>query len=143
MGQEMPRVIPQVIAAMKSDPSISGLVGTQVYADYPPQGVDHTFVIVSTVSGIAHGTISNCQVRAYSARLSVDVVCNTRSEAEGCIEAIEDTLDGFTSTDASYPIQGITLDGGMSWDLLTPKDGSDERSFICSQDYQIHYRRLN
>jgi hypothetical protein len=59
------------------------------------------------------------------------------------IEAVEDVLDGFTSVDADFPIQGTTLDGGMSWEMLTPKDGSDERAFICTQDYQVHYRRNN
>ena len=139
----MPRIIPQVIAALRADPVVSGLVGDKVFADYPPQGVDHSFIIVTIPSGMAHGTISNCQVRAYSARLSVDVVCDTRAITEACIEAVEDILDGFLSIDSEYPVQGTTLDGGISWDLLTPKDGSDERSFICSQDYQVHYRRLN
>ena len=137
------RIIPQVIAALKADPDVSAAVGTQVFADYPPQGTDHPFVIVAIPSGVAHGTISNCQVRAYSARMSIDIVCSTRALTESGIEAIEDVLDGFVSADSDFPIQGTTLDGGLSWELLTPKDGSDERAFICSQDYQVHYRRKN
>ena len=135
------RVAPQIIAAIKADPVVAGIVGEQVFADYPPQGTDHPFVIITIPSGTSHGTISNCQVRAYSARVTVDIVCSTRALTEVGIEAIEDVLDGFTSGDANFPIAGTTLDGGMQWELLTPKDGSDERAFLCSQDYQVHYRR--
>tara|TARA_Y100000356_G_C11011992_1_gene158792 strand:- start:188 stop:409 length:222 start_codon:yes stop_codon:yes gene_type:complete len=73
----------------------------------------------------------------------MDIVCDTRASTEVGIEAIEDVLDGFTSTDSEFPIQGVTLDGGISWELLVPKDGSDERAFMCSQDYQVHYLRNN
>ncbi len=137
------RVAPQIIAALKGDPDVAAVVGTQVYADYPPQGVEHPFLVVTIPSATAHGTLSNCQVRVYSARVTIDIICDTRAKTEVGIEAVEDLLDGFTSGDANYPIQGATLDGGIGWQLLTPKDGSDERAFICSQDYQVHYRRNN
>ena len=137
------RVAPQIIAALKADPAVAAAVGGQVFADYPPQGVDHPFLIVAIPSGTAYGTISNCQVRAYSARVTIDIVCDTRASTESGIEAVEDVLDGFTSSDADFTIQGTTLDGGIGWEMLTPKDGSDERAFICSQDYQVHYRRNN
>lgn len=137
------RIIPQVIAALRADANVTNVVGTQIFADYPPQGVEHPFLVLSVPSGQAYGTISNCRVRAYSARLTVDIVCDTRAKTEVGIESVEDLLDGFISTDADFPISGVTLDGGVSWDVLQPKDGSDERAFICSQDYQVHYRRNN
>ncbi len=136
------RPVPQIIQAIKNVSGITDVVGDKVFADYPPQGVDHPFVILTIPSGTAHGTVSNCKVRAYSARLTVDVLCETRAQTETVIELLEDLLDGFTSSDANHPIQGTTVDGALEWDLLTPKDGSDERVFICSQDFQIHYRRI-
>ncbi len=135
------RIVPQIITALRADPSVQSSVGNQIYADYPPQGVDPPFLVISVPNGRAFGTVSNCQVRAYSAQLTVDIVCDTRASTEVGIEAIEDLLDGFISEDEDFPISGTTLDGGISWDVLTPKDGSDERAFICSQDYQVHYRR--
>lgn len=142
MGQRTVRPIPQIIAAIKADADITAVVGDKVFADYPPQGIDHPFVILTIPSGTAHGTVDNCGVRAYSARLEVDVLCETRAKTEAVIESMEDLLDGFASTDSTHPIQGITVDGGLEWELLTPKDGSDERIYICSQDYEIHYRRI-
>lgn len=135
------RIVPQLIAALQADPQVQAAVGSQIYADYPPQGVDPTFLVLSVPSGQAFGTLSNCQVRVYSARVTVDIVCDTRASTEIGIEAVEDLLDGFTSSDPDFPISGTTLDGGISWDVLTPKDGSDERAFICSQEYQVHYKR--
>ena len=136
------RTIPQVIAQLKSDAGVTAIVGDKVFADYPPQGIEEPYVIASTTSGIAHGTVSNCVIRAYSSRMEIDSAATSRSQAEQLSEAVEDAIDGFTSlTDTTHPIQGVTLDGGIEWQLLSPNDGSDERLFICSQDFQIHYRR--
>ena len=135
------RVIPQVIAHLRADTNITAIVGNNIFADYPPQGVAEPFLVLTILSGQAYGTVSNCSVRAYSARLEVDVLGITRSQTEDLIELVEDSIDGFTSSDATHPIQGITVNDGLDWELLTPKDGSDERRFLCSQDFEIHYLR--
>ena len=135
------RIGPQMIASMKADSSVQAAIGDQIYADYPPQGVDNPFVILTITSTQAHGTIDNRPVRAYSARITIDVVADTRAQTEVGVEAIEDVLDGLTSTDPNNPIQGITVDGGIQWEVLNPKDGSDERAFVGTQNYQVHYRR--
>ncbi len=80
-------------------------------------------------------------MRAYSARLEVDTLAETRAVTEQVIELVEDSIDGFVSADSTHPIQGITVNDGLDWELLTPKDGSDERRFLCSQDFEIHYTR--
>ena len=136
------RIAPQIIKQLKDDSAVSAIVGAQVFADYPPQGVEEPFVVMTITSTTAHGTVNNCQVRAYSSRITIDIVAETRAQTEVCIEAIEDVLDGYSSTDANFPIQGITVDGGIHWEVLNPKDGSDQRAFVCSQDYQVHYRRI-
>ncbi len=135
------RVIPQVIAHLRADTNITALVGNNIFADYPPQGVVEPFLVLTILSGQAFGTVDNCPVRAYSARLEIDVLGVTRSQTEEIIEAVEDSIDGFTSADSTHPIQGITVNNGLDWELLTPKDGSDERRFLCSQDFEIHYTR--
>ena len=135
------RVVPQLIAHLRADANLSPLVGNRIYADYPPQGSAEPFIVLTILSGQAYGTVDNCQVRAYSARLEVDVLAETRSQTEELIELVEDSIDGFNSSDSTHPIQGVTLNDGLDWELLTPKDGSDERRFLCSQDYEIHYTR--
>ncbi len=135
------RVIPQVIAHLRADTNITALIGNNIFADYPPQGVVEPFLVLTILSGQAFGTVDNCPVRAYSARLEIDVLGVTRSQTEEIIEAVEDSIDGFTSADSTHPIQGITVNNGLDWELLTPKDGSDERRFLCSQDFEIHYTR--
>ena len=137
----MSRPTPQLITLLKADTAVSAEVGAAIFADYPPQGQAEPFVVLTTPSGTSHGTVNNCQTRAYSARLNVDVVCDTRAQTESTIEAIEDVLDGHSSTDSTHPIQGVTIESGIQWEMLTPKDGSDKRVFICTQDYLIHYRR--
>ena len=140
MGNRM-RIIPQLIAKIKSDTTLNTALGGQVFADYAPQGTNEPFMVVTLTSTTAHGTVTNCPVRAYSSRIEIDVVTTSRAQAEELAEQTEDLIDGYTTTDPTYVIQGITLDGGVEWDLLTPKDGSDQRLFVCNQDYAIHYRR--
>lgn len=135
------RIAPQIIAALKADPTVSSMVGNKVFADYPPQGTEEPMVIMTITNTNAHGTVTNCNVRAYSARITVDIIAPTRALTENGMDAIEDVLVGMTSSDSGYPIQGITPDSGTQWEVLNPRDGSDERAMLCSQDYQVHYRR--
>jgi len=135
------RIIPQIIAHLRADTDITAQVGNRIFADYPPQGVDEPFIVLTILSGQAYGTVDNCSVRAYSARLEIDVLAETRAQTESIIELVEDSIDGFTSSDSTHPIQGVTVNNGIDWELLVPKDGSDERRFLCSQDYEVHYTR--
>ena len=141
MGQGSMRIVPQIIAHLRADAAITALVGNNIFADYPPQGVVEPFLVITILSGQAYGTVDNSTVRAYSARLEIDVLGVTRSQTEEIIELTENSIDGFSSSDTTHPIQGITITGGIEWELLTPKDGSDERRFLCSQDYEVHYLR--
>lgn len=135
------RIIPQIIAELKNTTEITDIVGQRIYADYPPQGVELPFVIVTILSGQAHGTVNNCNVRAYSARMTVSIAAESRALAEQGSEALEDVIDGFNSQDVTHPIQGTTVDDGLEWDILLPSDGTDQRTFVCDQDFRIHYRR--
>jgi hypothetical protein len=135
------RIIPQIIAHLSADTDIAAQVENRIFADYPPQGVDEPFIVLTILSGQAYGTVDNCSVRAYSARLEIDVLAETRAQTESIIELVENSIDGFTSSDSTHPIQGVTVNNGIDWELLVPKDGSDERRFLCSQDYEVHYTR--
>ena len=127
---------------LRADPAVSAIVGTSIFADYPPQDHPYPLVVLTIPSGVAFGALNNVSVRAYSSRLTVDVAGDSRALTEQLIEAIEDALDGFSSADSTHPIQGVTVNEAFTWELLTPKDGSDERAFVCSQDYLIDYRRI-
>jgi hypothetical protein len=114
----MPRPIPQVITLLKADATVASLTSGRIYADNPPQDDDLPFVVIT-----------------------VDIICDTRGQSESIQEAIEDSLSGYVSSDADYPVQGITVDSGTSWQVLQPTDGSDQRGYWCSQDYFINYSR--
>jgi hypothetical protein len=138
----MARPLPQVISALRADPAVQAIVGQRVYADNPPQDDELPFVVISVLTTQLWGTLDYCNVRMYVARLQLDAICKTRGDSEAVMEAIEDLLDGYTSTDAQYPIQGIVVDSGVSWDIVTPIDGSDERGYHSTQDFQLNYKRL-
>lgn len=137
------RPVPQIIAMLRADTAVAAIVGSSIFADYPPQDHPYPLVVLTIPSGVAFGTVDNSSVRAYSSRLTVDVACDSRALTEQLMEAIEDTLDGFSSADSTHPIQGVTVNEAFTWELLTPKDGSDERAFVCSQDYLIDYKRIS
>ena len=135
------QTVPQLITRLRSDPSVTDKVGQRIYADNPPQDDDLPFVVLTISSTNARATIDNCQIRLYTARLKVDIICESRSAAEAAQEAIEDSIVGYTSQDATHPIQGVTVESGTSWELVAPADGSDERGYWCSQEYMINYAR--
>lgn len=137
------RPAPQLIALLKSTTALTDIVGQNIYADNPPQDDDRPIVVLSILSSVAHGTVNNCTVRAYTARLTVEVVTDSRSQSESVIEIIEDTIDGYSNTtDPTHPIEGVTIEGGIDWTLLNPVDGSDQRGYLCGQDYYINYVRI-
>ena len=135
------RPIPQIITLLRSDPSVTNIVGQRIFADNAPQDDDLPIVVLTISNTNARATIDNCHIKLYSARMKVDIVCSSRSVAEDAQEAIEDALVGYTSSDNTHPIQGITVDSGTSWELLDPADGSDERGYWCSQEFFINYAR--
>jgi hypothetical protein len=137
----MTRPIPQVIARLKADSSVNTLTSGRIFADNPPQDDDLPFVVLTIVNTIARPTVNNCQVKQYASRMQIDIICETRGKAEQIQEAIEDSLGEYSSTDATHPIQGITVDSGTSWQILEPSDGSDQRGYWCSQEYFINYSR--
>ena len=136
------RIIPQLIAKLKSEAGVTtALTNSRIYADYAPQDIDKPFILLSVPSTTAFGMVNNCSARAYSARLTVDVICDTRAQTEEVIEAVEDVLDGFQAADPTHPIGGVSVQDGISWEVLAPLDGSDERAFVCTQDYLVDYAR--
>lgn len=135
------RPVPQIISLLRSEPSVTAIVNQRIYADNPPQDDDLPFVVMTIENTTARATIDNCQVKLYESRLKIDIVCDSRSSAEDAQEAIEDTIVGYTSNDSTHPIQGITVDSGTSWEIIVPRDGSDQRGYWCTQDYIINYAR--
>ena len=135
------RPVPQLISMLRAEPSITSIVNQRIYADNPPQDDDLPFVVMTIENTTARATIDNCQVKLYESRLKIDIVCDSRSAAEDAQEAIEDALVGYTSSDSTHPIQGVTVDSGTSWEMIMPADGSDQRGYWCTQDYIINYAR--
>lgn len=137
------RIIPQIIAKLKATSEVTDALGnSRIYADYPPQDIDKPFIILSVLSTTAFGAVNNCSNKAYSARLTVDVVCDTRAQTEDVIDAVEDCLDGWHDrSDPTHPIGGVSIETGISWEVLTPVDGSDERAFVCTLDFLVDYAR--
>jgi hypothetical protein len=137
------RPVPQVIKMLKASTILTDIVGQNIYADNPPQDDMTPIVVLSVLSSVAYGTVDNCSVRAYTSRLTVDVVTHSRSQSEQVIEIMEDLLDGYSDVaDPTHPIAGIIVDGGIDWEILSPIDGSDQRGYLCSQYFNINYRRI-
>lgn len=138
----MARPLPQLISALRADASVLAALGLpRVYADHPPQDDQLPFVVLAIESTNAWPTLNGCQVRAYAARVQVDILCDSRGKSEDVQEAVEDLLDGFTSNDANYPIKGVVLDSGIEWNVVNPIDGSDERGYQATQDFVVNYQR--
>ncbi len=137
------RPVPQLIALLKQHTPLTDIVGQNIYADNPPQDDDRPIVVLSVLNSIAHGTINGCNVRAYTSRLTVETVTDSRSQSETIVELLEDVLDGYSNTtDPTHPIESVVVDGGIDWAILNPVDGSDQRGYLCSQDFNINYRRI-
>ena len=141
------RPVPQIIAALKADATIQTTTSGKIYADHAPQDDSFpartAFIIVDLQSTKSFASIDNCQAKAYVARIAIEIVCASRGTSDELQELVEDVLTAYTShTDDPHPIQGITPDGAAAWNVVEPIDGSDERGYWCSQNFQVHYRRV-
>ena len=137
------RPIPQLIARLRADTDVTDLSGLRIYAEHPPQD-DVLPIVVLSVENVRSfsDTISGCHIKCYVASVAVDIICNTRGQSEEIQEAIEDSLIGYSSSDLTHPINGITTDEAASWQIIDPNDGSDERGYWCEQTYSVTYQRI-
>ena len=136
------RPVPQLIAHLKADATLSAITD-RVFADHPPQGDELPIVVLTVESARTFSeTLDLCHRKLYRASLRVDIICDTRGQSEDIQEAVEDALVGFTSTDSSHPINGITTEDGVSWSVVSPIDGSDERGYWCDQSFEVTYQRV-
>lgn len=137
----MSRVVPQLISAINSgNPSL--LLGGNVYSDMPPQDEEFPYLVMAIKSTSAWGTVDNCNPHVYVARLAVDILTFDRDTTEQLQESVEDLLTGYQSGSGElHTIQGITVDGGVSWEILEPNDGSDQFAFWANQEFLVHYKR--
>jgi len=139
----MSRPVPQIITRLRADATVASIAGTRVFAEHPPQDDVLPIVVigVESVRGFSDN-VGLCHQKVYVASVSVDIICQTRGQSEDLQEAVEDSLIGWVSSDTGYPINGITSDEGASWQLIDPKDGSDERGYWCEQTYSVTYQRI-
>ena len=133
--------VPKIIERLKADPNVTALVGSNIYADNPPQDTGLPIVVLGISNTQVFSTVTNCNLKLYVADLTVDIICKTRGASEDTQFAIEDSLIGFASTDDDFVIEGIVPSTGVDWELLEAIDGSDERGYWCSQTLTINFRR--
>ncbi len=135
------RPVPQIIEKLKATVELTSIVGNSIFADNPPQDNGLPVVVLAIGNTQVFGTVSNCNLKLYTSDLTVDIICNNRRDSESVQFAIEDSIIGFTSSDAEFPIEGVIHSTGTSWQLLEAIDGSDERGYWCSQTFTINFRR--
>lgn len=139
----MSRPVPQIITRLRADATVASIAGARVFGEHPPQDDVLPIVVISVenVRGFSDN-VGLCHQKVYVASINVDIICHTRGQSEDLQEAVEDSLIGWVSSDVDYPINGITSDEGASWQLIDPKDGSDERGYWCEQTYSVTYQRI-
>lgn len=139
----MSRPVPQIIARLRADTNVTDIAGQRIFAEHPPQDDVLPIVVINVenVRGFSDN-VAMCHQKVYVASINVDIICHTRGQSEDLQEAVEDSLIGWVSSDLGYPINGITSDEGASWQLIDPKDGSDERGYWCEQTYSVTYQRI-
>ena len=133
--------IPQVIQQLKADANVTAVVGQNIFADNPPQNNGLPIVVLAIGNTEVFGTVQLCNLKLYSADMTVDIICKTRRASEEAQFAIEDSIIGYSSNDPEFVIESIVHSTGTSWQVLEAIDGSDERGYWCSQTFTINFRR--
>lgn len=120
--------------------AVATLLGTRVYPDHLPQSPTLPAAVYYGISGTDEPRLSGLAGFATQ-RIQLDAYASTRLAANALALAIRDALTASwgRGTWGTVGVSGCVPEGGERYDTQGLGDGSDERQFITSRDYMIHF----
>lgn len=120
--------------------AVAAILGTRIYPDHLPQSTTLPAAVYYGISGTDEPQLSGLAGFATE-RIQIDAYASTRSAANALALAIRDALTSSwgRGTWGTVGVSGCVPEGGERYDTQGLGDGSDERQYITSRDFFIHF----
>jgi len=120
--------------------AVAAILGTRIYPDQLPQSTTLPAAVYYGISGVDEPRLTGLAGFAQE-RVQIDAYASTRLAANALALAIRDALTSSwgRGTWGTVPVSGCVPEGGERYDTQGVGDGSDERQYITSRDFQIYF----
>lgn len=134
----MSNVLPAVVEILKSDATLTALVGARIYGDFMPEDIQKPAVLAYITSETAENCFDGF-IGFENARVRLEAYGLTRDSADEVMEAARQSLNGVLGTYAGTPIKGVAQATGKIHLVDIPNDGTDRWQFRTAQSFEIAY----
>lgn len=136
----MPDISATIRALTIADAAVAALVGTRMHSDFLPQKATLPAIVYQVIDTLPHEHLAGI-ADVSRARIQIDAYADSRTEANDLGNKIRLALEKKHRGDNSGQfINEINLATGEVHSIDRPSAGSDERRFITTHDFYVHYR---
>jgi len=124
---------------LSNDIDVSGIVGTRIYQDMPPQDSAFPFIVYTVISTAPTNTKDYSTKSVLDAvQVQIDMYSRKVTEINNLATYVRNQLDGYTGTQSGSIIRQCRF--------LNDSSGDPELEipvYFRSQDYEIHLHKTN
>lgn len=135
----MPDISGTIRTLTLADGTVSGLVSTRMYSDALPQNATMPAITYFVVNTDAYEHLGGI-VDIARARIQIDCFAATRTAANALADAVRLALEKYEGTVGTQFIHEINLVSGELHGIDRPEAGTDQRRYITSMDFHVHYQ---
>jgi hypothetical protein len=136
---------PEITLAVKgrllSSPSITDLVGAQVFVNRLPQDVEGSAIILWLVTGSPWNALDR-SIGTDQSLIQIDSYGDSPGAAGSIGWQVWQTLDGAIGVFAGVSIIGAARESGPRQGSERPLAGTQQYRFISSQDFRFTFRSI-
>jgi len=135
----MAGLVAAMVAHLKADGSVAGVVATRVYATDPPRAPTLPYCVVRNHSNNSHEHLLG-SAGATTDRVEMESVCNNDADADALREFVRLAVQGVTpaSTVQGKLIRGVEYAGGYGHHTH-PTRNNNNHEYSKSIDFLIAY----
>lgn len=123
---------------LANDITVSGIVGTRIYQDMPPQDVHFPFVVYTILSTIPTSTKDYKSKSVLDAlTIQLDMYSRKVVESNNLAVAVRSKLDGFEGTQS-----GLNIRQCKFLDDTSAAEDLELGVYFRSQDYEFHIHKI-
>lgn len=130
-----------VAAYLLTKPAITDMVVDRIESGSLSQGVAVPAITYRRISTQHAHTIFGAKGGIAMSRIEINTFAATRLQADQLAERVRlcGILDLRRTAIGDVVVQGVVIDSGIRQDEEGPEEGSHERRYVTSQDFQFSY----
>jgi hypothetical protein len=138
----MGNVISAVRSYLIADTDTAALIGSRMFFDVLPQGVDLPAAIISRESERYEHELSS-RAGIVHTRVSIECHSATRLEADAIARAmLTSDIDSIKGTNYGVNFRGVMIDDGQRAFVIESRDGQDDRRYVTTFDFMVSHTEI-